>query len=546
MKKTLAMLISCTMILSSSCVLQAKSPKGNPGPNSYKINHNSKINKTKSLDINHDGKINIKDMKALDEAFNTTYKDKKFNPAADLNNDKVVNMADRMLLMKYFKEHNIPVPTMPDIKTPVPTPIPTQAPAVNYDINRDGSIDAKDMEVIDNSFNTLQGNPNFNPAADLNGDGAINMPDRMLLMAYFSQNNIPIPTVPPISDTTPIPTLTQAPAVNYDINRDGIIDAMDMAVIDNSFNTLQGNPNFNPAADLNGDGAINMPDRMLLMAYFSQNNIPIPTMPPISDQTPAPTSTPTPKPIKNCDINRDGYINMEDLILIDKAFNTRTTEAGSNPDCDLNGDTAVNMADKMFFIKSLTEQIMALTVPATTNVPTSAPQSQSTISMNFDTTQINAVGQVICATLQVNNISELDGYQAYIQYDPEVLQPVTSADRAYTGATQPENGTLFQNSNYAPVGIAINDITNGRLYIVKSYSDQKNYRNNGPEENTGSLGVIRFKVLKLQDTNIIFRNTNNSLNEKSGIVMFDWNGNVNSNFEVVQPAPLVVNSVTNP
>jgi len=409
MKKTLAMLISCTMILSSSCVLQAKSPKGNPGPNSYKINHNSKINKTKSLDINHDGKINIKDMKALDEAFNTTYKDKKFNPAADLNNDKVVNMADRMLLMKYFKEHNIPVPTMPDIKTPVPTPIPTQAPAVNYDINRDGSIDAKDMEVIDNSFNTLQGNPNFNPAADLNGDGAINMPDRMLLMAYFSQNNIPIPT-----------------------------------------------------------------------------------MPPISDQTPAPTSTPTPKPIKNCDINRDGYINMEDLILIDKAFNTRTTEAGSNPDCDLNGDTAVNMADKMFFINSLKEQIMALTVPATTNVPTSAPQSQSTISMNFDTTQINAVGQVICATLQVNNISGLDGYQAYIQYDPQVLQPVTSSGRAYSGATQPESGTLFQNSNYSPVSIAINDITNGRLYIAGSYSDQKNYKNNGPEETTGSLGVIRF------------------------------------------------------
>jgi hypothetical protein len=69
--------------------------------------------------------------------------------------------------------------------TPVSKPIPS-ATAVNYDINRDGSIDANDMKVIDNSFNTLQGNPNFNPAADLNGDGAINMPDRMLLMAYFS------------------------------------------------------------------------------------------------------------------------------------------------------------------------------------------------------------------------------------------------------------------------------------------------------------------------------------------------------------------------
>jgi hypothetical protein len=132
------------------------------------------------------------------------------------------------------------------------------------------------MDAIDKSFNTLQGYPNFNPAADLNSDKVINMTDRMLLIAYFSKNNIPIPTMPSIyiPSSTPVTTSTPVPmAVNYDVNRDGIIDAKDMDAIDKSFNTLQGYPNFNPAADLNNDKVINMADKMLLIAYFSRNNI---------------------------------------------------------------------------------------------------------------------------------------------------------------------------------------------------------------------------------------------------------------------------------
>jgi len=282
MKKTFAILISCTMILSSSCVLQAKTPMVNPDLKNY-INNHSKINRTKSLDINHDGRINIKDLKVLDKALNTTYKNRKYNPAADLNNNNVINMSDRMILMKYLAEHNIPIPTMPPIFIATPAPTSTTAPAVNYDVNQDGSIDAKDIAVIDSLMNTLSGNPDFNPAADLNGDGAINVPDRMLLMGYLSKNNIPVPTIPPISieTSTPAPTSTTAPAVNYDVNQNGSIDAKDIAVIDSLMNTLSGNPNFNPAADLNGDGTINMPDRMLLMGYLSKNNIPVTTIPPI-------------------------------------------------------------------------------------------------------------------------------------------------------------------------------------------------------------------------------------------------------------------------
>jgi hypothetical protein len=107
-------------------------------------------------------------------------------------------MSDRMLLMAYFSKNNIPIPTMPSIYIPSSTPVATSTPVpvtVNYDVNRDGSIDAEDMEAIDSSFNTLKGYLNFNPAADLNNDNVINMSDKMLLMAYFSKNNIPVTTI---------------------------------------------------------------------------------------------------------------------------------------------------------------------------------------------------------------------------------------------------------------------------------------------------------------------------------------------------------------
>jgi peptidoglycan hydrolase-like protein with peptidoglycan-binding domain len=368
------------MVLGSSCVLQAKSPTGNSG--------------VKSFDINRDGKINVKDMNVLDKAFNTTYKDKKFNPAADLNSDNVINMQDRMLLMAYFSKNNIPIPTMPSIYIPSSTPVATSTPVpvtVNYDVNRDGIIDAKDMDAIDKSFNTLQGYPNFNPDADLNNDKVINMQDRMLLMAYFSKNNIPIPTMPSIyiPSSTPAATSTPVPVtVNYDVNRDGIIDAKDMEAIDKSFNTLQGDPNFNPAADLNSDKVINMQDRMLLMAYFSENNIPIPTMPSIyiPSSTPVATSTPVPVTV-NYDVNRDGIIDAKDMDAIDKSFNTLQGDPNFNPAADLNNDKVINMTDRMLLMAYFSKNNIPIPTMPSIYIPSSTPVATSTpvpVTVNYD------------------------------------------------------------------------------------------------------------------------------------------------------------------
>ncbi|MDP4180084.1 MAG: glycosyl hydrolase 115 family protein [Bacillota bacterium] len=61
--------------------------------------------------------------------------------------------------------------------------------------------------------------------------------------------------------------------------------------------------------------------------------------------TPTPTSTTNPNPDSNLDINRDGVINMADVIVLASKFNKVTNNPEYTIACDLNKDGAINMAD---------------------------------------------------------------------------------------------------------------------------------------------------------------------------------------------------------
>jgi hypothetical protein len=45
------------------------------------------------------------------------------------------------------------------------------------DINGDGIIDMKDMDLFKVAFGSTPGSPNWNPACDLNGDGRVDLRD---------------------------------------------------------------------------------------------------------------------------------------------------------------------------------------------------------------------------------------------------------------------------------------------------------------------------------------------------------------------------------
>jgi len=68
-----------------------------------------------------------------------------------------------------------------------------------------------------------------------------------------------------------------------------------------------------------------------------------PTTPPTATPTSTPTSTPAAE--KSIDLDHNGVINMSDIILIAKAFNTIKGSIGYIEAYDLNSDGAINMAD---------------------------------------------------------------------------------------------------------------------------------------------------------------------------------------------------------
>lgn len=53
----------------------------------------------------------------------------------------------------------------------------------------------------------------------------------------------------------------------------------------------------------------------------------------------------SPLEIWSGDINSDSSINMKDIILIAKSFNTMAGQSTYNKNCDLNMDEVINMSD---------------------------------------------------------------------------------------------------------------------------------------------------------------------------------------------------------
>lgn len=56
-----------------------------------------------------------------------------------------------------------------------------------------------------------------------------------------------------------------------DINRDGVIDQADLALLQASWGSKSGDPNWNPDCDLNGDGVVNVLDLGILSRNYGKD-----------------------------------------------------------------------------------------------------------------------------------------------------------------------------------------------------------------------------------------------------------------------------------
>jgi len=168
--------------------------------------------------------------------------------------------------------------------------------------------------------------------------------------------------------------------------------------------------------------------------------------------------------------------------------------------------------------------------------------SPPSIGIELDKTEAK-VGDTIKATVKVNNIKNLNGFQVNIRYNQEVLKIVSEdGSDSFGDATCPKNGELVMNESYSLFPVAANTISAGVLNFGRSYIDMESYRKSNKPESTGSLAVLHFKVIKDAATEIVFEELGTMPGSNKGTMLFDWDGNTIYEYAVNDSAKINPNS----
>lgn len=172
--------------------------------------------------------------------------------------------------------------------------------------------------------------------------------------------------------------------------------------------------------------------------------------------------------------------------------------------------------------------------PGIIKISGSTPVKDGYISIELDKKNA-AVGEIINASIKVNNIKNFAGYQVNIKYDPQVLKPINPiTGEDFATRTPMENGTILLNDKYMTTEIVLHDLSKGLLNFSKSYVLLDSYKASGQAEESGVLGVVAFKVLKETGTQICFEDSIRMPGGIKGTVLFDWNGDKITNYDVIQ------------
>ncbi|WP_273480236.1 cohesin domain-containing protein, partial [Acetivibrio straminisolvens] len=190
--------------------------------------------------------------------------------------------------------------------------------------------------------------------------------------------------------------------------------------------------------------------------------------------------------------------------------------------------------------KILSFLLTLLLLISTISVNMSYAETTPSIEMVLNKTTAN-VGDIITATIKINNVRYLAGYQLNIKYDPEVLQPVNPKTGAeFTERTMPVNGNLLMNEEYGPTNMVANNIKSGILNFGCVYTYANDYKAVGIDEHTGIIGEIGFKVLKSKNTSIKFEDTLTMPDAISGTNLFNWDSEIITGYSVIQPDPIII------
>lgn len=168
------------------------------------------------------------------------------------------------------------------------------------------------------------------------------------------------------------------------------------------------------------------------------------------------------------------------------------------------------------------------------NIPVpNEPSTSNYIYLNVDKNH-GEVGEVIRAEIRINLAANFAGYQVNIKYDPKVLQAVNyDTQEPFGENTSPTGTTILTNQDFLPMNFASNDINNGILNFGSTYTNYPEYKAAGVADKSGVLAVIGFKVLKKEATVIGFENSGAMPTGKQGTMLFNWDGDRLSSYEIV-------------
>ncbi len=183
--------------------------------------------------------------------------------------------------------------------------------------------------------------------------------------------------------------------------------------------------------------------KALVRGSVSSSSTPVPTYTPTQVKN---TSTPSPNASNPEDINGDGAINMGDAVLIAAHFNTTASDSNYDRKCDLNNDGAVNMSDVMIIAEEFNTVVSNSTpTPATSALPSilyngrfdfSDPQGPK-CAWSGSNAELNFYGTEVRVTLKSTGEN---WFQAIVDDSPQTPFSVNSITSAVTLASGLANG----------------------------------------------------------------------------------------------------------
>jgi len=169
------------------------------------------------------------------------------------------------------------------------------------------------------------------------------------------------------------------------------------------------------------------------------------------------------------------------------------------------------------------------------------------VTLSFDKNDAN-VGEIITATVSVDNITGFDGLQFHMNYDPEVFQavdPVTGVPypaliNNFPFDTNALRSDLLLNSQYMPIEWASFDSVNGTIDAMRMYMYWRQYYAGGIDEPSGVVARVGLKVLKKQETTVYMQNTPAMPSGIDGTLVACWDGTMVTDYQVQQVGNVIM------